>query len=60
MELVRLLYFIVLSNRVVIAALCTATFFKIYCAPSNYRYYKDVNMPIKVCSEAYFFTFDVV
>ena len=39
-------------DGVVFAAQCTATFSRSIVLP-EYRY-KDVNMPIKVCSEAYF------
>ena len=38
---------------VVIAAQFTATFSDLLCSP-EFRY-QDVNMPIKVCLEAYFF-----
>ena len=41
-------------ERVVIAAQCTATFSDLLCSP-EFRYY-DVNMPIKFCSEVYFFS----
>ena len=44
---------------VVIAAQCTATFSDLLCSP-EFRYYKDVNMSIKFCSEAYFFRLEVV
>ena len=46
-------------NRVVIAAQCTATFQDLLCFP-EFRYYKDVNMPIKFCSEAYFSRLEVL
>ena len=40
---------------VVIAAQCTTTFSDLLCSP-EFRYYQDVNTPIKFCSEDYFFS----
>ena len=47
-------------NGVVIAALCTATFFMVYCASPNLDITRNVNMPIKFSSEAYFFKHEVL
>ena len=43
----------------VITVECTATFSDLWCSP-EFGYYKDVNMPIKVCSEAYFFRLEIL
>ena len=44
---------------VVIAAQCTATFSDLLCSP-EFRYYWDVNMSNKFCSESYFFRLQVL
>ena len=40
-------------DGVVIATQCTATFEDLLCS-LEFRYYQDVNMPFRFCSEAYF------
>ena len=51
--------FCICFGGVVITAQCTETFSDLLCSP-EFRYYYDVNMPIKVCSEAYFFKIEVL
>jgi hypothetical protein len=57
----KILYCVVLYfiEGVVIAAQCIASFSDILCSP-EFRYYLDLNMPIKFCSEAYFFRLEVL
>ena len=45
--------FVFVFDVVVTTAQCIATFSDLLCSP-KFRYYKDVNMLIKFCSEAYF------
>ena len=42
------------TDGVVIAALMHCDLLEIYCAPPNLETTKDVNVPIKFCSETYF------
>jgi hypothetical protein len=44
---------------VLIAAQFTATFLRSIVL-HEFRYYSDMNMPIKFCSEAYFFRLEVL
>ena len=44
---------------VVIAVQCTATLSDLLCSP-EFTYYYDVNVPIKFCSEAYYFRLEVL
>ena len=46
-------------DRVIITAQCTAAFSDLLCSPKC-RYYQGVNIPIKCCSEAYFFRLEVL
>ena len=52
------LYFCIGFDGVVIAAQWSATFSHLLCSP-KFGYY-DVNMPVKFCSEAYFFRLEVL